>query len=521
MPASQHCGGLAGDGAEALVPARGYSAQAQPADAAGQVNRKEGKVLHPDLINENIKKAQYAVRGELYNRAVQLAAEGKEIMYTNGERGGAQGLGATADPACRPPPPLLLLPPLPLPALEGWTPRGVDCPPDTSASPPPSLPPRPAVGNPQALGQKPLTFNRQVTALLAAPFLMDHPLVGQMFPPDVITRAKAILKFFGGACGAYTDSRGAPGIRKEIAEFIQERDGYPANPEVRQRGRAAGRVRGLGLAGQVRQLEARPGRSGPLGMSLPFPTPNPSNPPSPPAPSCPQHIFITDGASVAVRYMLNALISGPQDAILVPIPQYPLYSAAIQLYGGQLLPYELKETSGWSMDLEEIRRSVREARARGVNVRALAFINPGNPTGQCLTADNLADLVRFAHDEGVVLLADEVYQPNIYQDEKPFVSAKSVMSRLGAPYAASVELASFHTVSKGVLGECGLRGGYVELCNFHPGTIDELYKVASVNLCPNTIGQAALSMMVNPPRPGDASYAQYQAEKDEGLASLR
>ena len=67
--------------------------------------------------------------------------------------------------------------------------------------------------------------------------------------------------------------------------------------------------------------------------------------------------------------------------------------------------------------------------------------------------------------------------PILVQDEKPFVSAKKVMGDLGAPYSDEVELASFHTVSKGVLGECGLRGGYVELTNFPPGTVDEMYKV--------------------------------------------
>ena len=54
-------------------------------------------------------------------------------------------------------------------------------------------------------------------------------------------------------------------------------------------------------------------------------------------------------------------------------------------------------------------------RARGVDVRALVFINPGNPTGQCLSVDNLQQLIKFAYEEKVVLLADEVYQPNIYQ----------------------------------------------------------------------------------------------------------
>ena len=269
---------------------------------------------------------------------------------------------------------------------------------------------------------------------------------------------------FGGAVGAYTDSRGAAGVRKEVADFIAKRDGYPSNPD---------------------------------------------------------NIFLTDGASVSVRYVLNAAIRNEKDAILVPIPQYPLYSASIQLYGGTLLPYDLKEKAGWGMDIEAIRTSIHAARAEGTNVRALVFINPGNPTGQVLTADNLKELVKLAHEEGLVLLADEVYQPNIYTDEKPFVSAKKVLGELGEPYASSVELASFHTVSKGVLGECGLRGGYVEFTNFHPGTIDEMYKVASVNLSPNTVGQVTMSLMVNPPQPGDESYEQYNHEMTEGLESLK
>jgi glutamate--glyoxylate aminotransferase len=69
-----------------------------------------------------------------------------------------------------------------------------------------------------------------------------------------------------------------------------------------------------------------------------------------------------DGASVAVRLLLNALIRDSSDHILVPIPQYPLYSASIQLYGGTLLPYYLKEATGWSMDLNEITRGVHDAR---------------------------------------------------------------------------------------------------------------------------------------------------------------
>ena len=163
---------------------------------------------------------------------------------------------------------------------------------------------------------------------------------------------------------------------------------------------------------------------------------------------------------------------------------------------------------------------VHESRANGTNVRAIVFINPGNPTGQCMTSDDLKDLVKLAYEEGLVLLADEVYQPNVYQTEKPFISAKKILSELGGPYSDNVELASFHTVSKGVLGECGLRGGYVEFVNFHPDTIDQMYKAASINLSPNTTGQLSMSLMANPPKPGEASYESYKKEMDDGLASL-
>jgi glutamate--glyoxylate aminotransferase len=60
--------------------------------------------------------------------------------------------------------------------------------------------------------------------------------------------------------------------------------------------------------------------------------------------------------------LLNAAIRNEADGILVPIPQYPLYSASIQLYGGTLVPYSLKEDKGWGMDLDEIRKTVKDAR---------------------------------------------------------------------------------------------------------------------------------------------------------------
>ncbi len=79
--------------------------------------------------------------------------------------------------------------------------------------------------------------------------------------------------------------------------------------------------------------------------------------------------------------------------------------------------------------------------------------------GQCLSKENLQELIKFAYTERIVLMADEVYQENVYQDERPFVSAKKVMFEMGEPYKSGVELLSFHTVSKVRGGAVGLADG--------------------------------------------------------------
>lgn len=101
-----------------------------------------------------------------------------------------------------------------------------------------------------------------------------------------------------------------------------------------------------------------------------------------------------------------------------------------------------------------------------------------------------------------------------------FVVLKT-LNTMPEPYKSRTEIASFHTVSKGAYGECGLRGGYMELHNMCPRLADEIYKVCSINLCPNVPGQVALGLMLNPPKPGDFSYEQFRAEKDGVLESLK
>ncbi|MBA0556593.1 hypothetical protein Golob_026678, partial [Gossypium lobatum] len=361
------------------------------------------KALDYETMNENVKKVQYAVRGELYLRASELQKEGKKIIFTN-------------------------------------------------------------VGNPHALGQKPLTFPRQVVALCQAPFLLDDPNVGLIFPADAIARAKHYLSLTSGGLGAYSDSRGIPGVRKEVAEFIERRDGYPSDPEL---------------------------------------------------------IFLTDGASKGVMQILNCIIRGQGDGVLVPVPQYPLYSATISLFGGSLVPYYLEETANWGLDVNNLRESVAQARFKGITVRAMVIINPGNPTGQCLSEANLREILNFCYQENLVLLGDEVYQQNIYQDERPFISSRKVLMDMGPPISKEVQLVSFHTVSKGYWGECGQRGGYFEMTNIPPKTVDEIYKIASISLSPNVPAQIFMGLMVNPLKPGDVSYDQYVRESKGILESLR
>jgi aspartate/methionine/tyrosine aminotransferase len=115
-------------------------------------------------------------------------------------------------------------------------------------------------------------------------------------------------------------------------------------------------------------------------------------------------------------------------------------------------------------------------------------------------------------------MADEVYQENVYAAGRRFVSFAKVMHDLGE---RDVSLFSFHSISKGFLGECGHRGGYVEFRNVPDDVMAEMAKLQSIALCSNVPGQLATYVMVAPPQPGDASHAAYVRERDGVLAQLK
>lgn len=160
-----------------------------------------------------------------------------------------------------------------------------------------------------------------------------------------------------------------------------------------------------------------------------------------------------------------------------------------------------------------------KANIDGVDVKAMVIINPGNPTGQVLNREDLEVICKFCAENGIVLLADEVYQRNVYAHDKEFLSAKKVA--LETEGCENLQLVSFHSTSKGLIGECGRRGGYMELHNIDRYVQSQLFKLASCSLCSVVSGQVMTSLMVNPPTPGEESYELFQKEEQDIFKGLK
>lgn len=322
------------------------------------------------------------------------------------------------------------------------------------------------IGNPQSVGQKELRWPRQVLSLVQLPdeVGVDHPDVLKMYPKDAVKRAKEIKLGLGSGSGAYSHSKGARIIRDDVAAFIKKRD--------------------EGVA------------------------------------SDPEDIYLTNGASSAIENVMKALIADPSCGLMIPIPQYPIYSALLDLHNGQKVPYYLDEEQCWDINIRELERSLTDALEAGINVVGLVLINPGNPTGQVLSKEGVQEVVRFCAANDLVLMSDEVYQENVYADT-PFYSSKRAAYDCGLLEDDRLQLVSFHSTSKGVFGECGCRGGYMELVGFDQTVMDHLYKLASSSLCSSISGQVMMSLMTRGPSKGDISFESHELEKSMIFESLK
>lgn len=228
-----------------------------------------------------------------------------------------------------------------------------------------------------------------------------------------------------------------------------------------------------------------------------------------------QDIYLSNGASSGVNTLMHVICASPNTGVMVPIPQYPLYTATLSVLNAKCVPYYLEESQAWGTSLEAIRTSYDKAIAEGTDVKAIAIINPGNPTGASLPAKDIKSVLEFAAEKSLVVIADEVYQTNVFIGE--FISFKKALRDLQKEQPGKfdhIELASLHSISKGMVGECGHRGGYFELIGFDPEVAQQIYKFISIQLCPPVIGQCIVEVMVNPPKEGEPSYELYKKEYD-------
>ncbi|KAF6775361.1 hypothetical protein AHF37_05733 [Paragonimus kellicotti] len=308
------------------------------------------------------------------------------------------------------------------------------------------------IGDCQAAGQKPISFIRHVLSVATNPQLFRSPEI----PEDAKLRARRFLDSCGGSVGVYSQSTGVQVVREDVARYIERRDNLTSNP---------------------------------------------------------MNIFLSSGASEAVKSILQLLSTGRDGSgragVMVPIPQYPLYSATNAEYNAYQIGYYLVESDDWSLDVDHLEEVLQQSRDKCV------------PRALLLNVSTIQRVLEFAYRHNLVVLADEVYQHNVYASDRRFVSFKRVLHDMGGSLAKEIQLASFMSCSKGYMGECGLRGGYCELINFDPDVQAQLYKCLSARLCSSLLGQLALDVVVNPPEPGEPSYEIYQQEKDSVLNALK
>ncbi len=189
-------------------------------------------------------------------------------------------------------------------------------------------------------------------------------------------------------------------------------------------------------------------------------------------------VYLGNGASELIVMSLNALLD-LGDEILVPAPDYPLWTAAVSLSGGKPVHYRCDEGAGWLPDIEDIRKKITP-RTKGIVV-----INPNNPTGALYPDDLLNALVEVARQHQLIVFADEIYDKTLY-DGYTHTSIASL--------ADDVLFVTFNGLSKNYRA-CGYRAGWMIVSGDKRQArdyIEGLNMLASMRLCSNTPGQLAI-----------------------------
>jgi len=189
-------------------------------------------------------------------------------------------------------------------------------------------------------------------------------------------------------------------------------------------------------------------------------------------------IYTGNGVSELIVLAMNALLNNG-DEVLVPAPDYPLWTAAVSLSGGTPIHYLCDEAKEWAPDLADLRSKITP------RTKAIVMINPNNPTGAIYSKALLMELTQIAREHGLILFADEIYDKMLYDEEK-HVSLASLSS--------DVVIITFNGLSKNYRS-CGYRSGWMVVSGDKSRIkdyVEGLNMLSSMRLCANVPGQYAI-----------------------------
>ncbi|MBS0339687.1 MAG: pyridoxal phosphate-dependent aminotransferase [Proteobacteria bacterium] len=189
-------------------------------------------------------------------------------------------------------------------------------------------------------------------------------------------------------------------------------------------------------------------------------------------------IYLGNGASELIAMATNALLDDG-DELLLPAPDYPLWTAVTSLSGGRPVHYVCDESNNWMPNLDDIRAKITP-RTKGIVV-----INPNNPTGVVYSDELLKGIVRIAREHGLVILADEVYDKVLYDGARH--------TALGS-LSSDVLTLTFNSLSKSYRS-CGYRAGWLVVSGDKSAAsdyIEGLNMLSNMKLCANVPGQWAI-----------------------------
>lgn len=197
------------------------------------------------------------------------------------------------------------------------------------------------------------------------------------------------------------------------------------------------------------------------------------------------NIYIGNGVSELIVMAMQGLLN-TSDEVLLPSPDYPLWTAAVNLTGGKAIHYRCDEQSGWFPDLDDIKKKINS------RTRAIVIINPNNPTGAVYSKELIQQVVELCRQHNLILFSDEIYDKILYDDAK-HVAAGSLSD--------DILTVTFNGLSKVYLA-AGFRVGWMMLSGNvkkAQGYIEGLDILASMRLCANVPCQHAIVTALSNP----------------------